>query len=129
MRMRVSLGVLVVAILSLVGITPAAAQSTAQQADTAIGEAQIAAYAKAYAAIASERDKAHAELALPRNKTDEIQRELRDKLKTQIEQILKANDLTQERFERITYVLSIDAERRRSFEQLLARLTPKPEGR
>jgi hypothetical protein len=126
MRMRVSLGVLVAAIVSFADITPAAAQSAAQQADTAIGETQIAAYAKAYAAIASERDKAHAEFALPRNKTDQIQRDLRERLQKQIEQILKANELTQERFERITYVLSIDGERRRIFEQSLARLTPKP---
>lgn len=129
MRMRVSLGVLVVAILGLSPITTAAAQSTAQRADTSLGEAQLAAYVKAYAAIASERDKAHVELALPRNKTDEIQRELREKLQKQIDQILKANDLTHERFERITYILSVDAELRRNFEQSLARLTPKPDDR
>ncbi|MGQ0642688.1 MAG: DUF4168 domain-containing protein [Gemmatimonadaceae bacterium] len=122
---RVSLAVLAALFLSLGSVTPAAAQAAPQRPDSALGEPQLTAYAKAFAAISAARDQAHANLALPRNKTDEMQRELREKLQKQIDQILKDQNLTHEQYARITYVISSDAAQRKSFEEIFARVAPK----
>jgi hypothetical protein len=124
--LRVSLGVLVALFSSLGAITPAAAQATAPRADSTVEDAQLTAYAKAFAAIAAARDRAHAELALPRNKTDQHQQELRDKLRQEVDRILQEQRLTPERYARITYVISSDAAQRKRFEEILARMTAKP---
>jgi len=130
MRMRrVSLGVLTAVLLSLGGVTSAAAQATEQKPDSVLSEAQLIAFAKAYVAIGVARDQMHAELALPRNKTNELQRELREKLQKQVEQILKEQNLTQEQFARITYAISTDPAQRKSFDAMLARLGTKPDAR
>jgi hypothetical protein len=117
--------VLLVGVLSLGSVTSVAAQANASP-DTAITEAQLAAYAKAHAAIAAARDSAHAHFALSRNKTDELQRELRDGLKKQIEQIVQAQGLTPDAYTRITFVISRDEGLRKRFEELLAAAAPKP---
>ncbi len=128
MRMRhASLAGLVFMVLSLGTVTPAAAQVQTQRPDTsAIDDDRLTAYAKAFAAIAVARDQAHAGLALPKSKTDATQKELREKLHKQIEQILREQGLSQEQYTRITYVISTDAEQRKRFEEILARLTAKP---
>jgi hypothetical protein len=127
--LRVSLGVLSYVLLSLGSVTSAAAQAGSLQPDSTLSEAQLTAYAKAFAAITVVRDQIHAELALPRNKTDETQRELREKLQKQVDQILKEQSLTQAQFVRITYVISSDTTQRRNFEAILARVAAKPDAR
>jgi hypothetical protein len=130
MRMlRVSLCALIGVLLSFGTVTAAAAQAGSQPPDSALSEAQLTAFAKAHAAIITAREQAHAELALPRNKTNELQRELRDKLQKRVDQILKENSLTQTQFARITYVISSDTAQRKSFEAILARLSGKQEAR
>lgn len=131
MLMRlVSLGGLVLVALSLGTITPSAVAAQEQRVDTlVIDEARLSAFAKAFAAIGLARDQAHAEMALPKNKTIEEQSELRDALATRIEKILRDNGLTREQYTHLTYVISTDPERRKTFDELVARLTPKPKDR
>jgi hypothetical protein len=126
---RVSLGGLFLIAFCLGGITPSRARAQDQKADTTIDEARLTAYAKAFAAIALARDSAHAAFALPRNKTNEVQRDLREKLHKEIDQILKAQGITAEQYAHITYVIATDENRRKSFEEILARLTAKPDAR
>ncbi|MEW5915796.1 MAG: DUF4168 domain-containing protein [Gemmatimonadota bacterium] len=127
MRMRPGLQrVLLIGILSLGSVTSVAAQAAAASLDSTVTEAQLTAYAKAYPGIAAARDSAHAHFALSRNKTDELQRELRDGLKKQIEQILQAQGLTQDAYTRITFVISRDEALRKRFDELLAAAAPKP---
>ncbi len=126
---RVSLGSLLLVALCLGGITPSSARAQEQKGDTTIDEARLVAYTKAFAAIAVARDSAHAALALPRNKTNELQRDLREKLHKEIEQILKAQGMTAEQYAHITYVIATDENRRKTFEEILARLRAKPDSR
>jgi hypothetical protein len=126
----VSLAGLVLVALSLGTITPRSMVAQEQRVDTlAIDEARLSAYAKAFTAIGLARDQAHAEMALPKNKTIEEQKELRDALHTRIEKILRDNSLTKEQYTQLTYVISTDPERRKAFEEIVARLTPKPQDR
>ena len=127
--MRVSLGGLFLIVFCFGAVTPRGASAQDQKADTVLNEARLTAYAKAFAAIAVVRDSAHAALALPRNKTDEIQRDLRDKLHKDIDQILKTQGITAEQYAQITYVIATDDSRRKSFEEILAKLTAKPDAR
>ena len=131
MLMRlVSLGGLVLVALSLGTITPSAVSAQEQRVDTlVIDEARLSAFAKAFTAIGLARDKAHAEMALPQNKTIEEQSELRDALATRIDKILRDHGLTKEQYTHLTYVVSTDPERRKAFDELVARLTPKPQDR
>lgn len=124
-----SLGSLLLVALCLGGITPSSARAQEQKGDTTIDEARLVAYTKAFAAIAVARDSAHAALALPRNKTNELQRDLREKLHKEIEQILKAQGMTAEQYAHITYVIATDENRRKTFEEILARLRAKPDSR
>lgn len=128
MLMRlVSLGGLFLVAFCCGAITPGRSLAQDQKADSTVDAATLTAYAKAYAAIALVRDSAHAAFALPKNKTDELQRELRDKLHQNIDQILKAQGITAEQYARITYVISTDDNRRKHFEEILARLGAKPD--
>jgi hypothetical protein len=127
---RVSLTGLVLVALSLGTVTPTPTAAQEQRVDTvAIDEARLTAYAKAYAAIGLVLEQAHADLALPKNKKIEVQKELRDALHGRIEKILRDNGLTQEQYAHVTYVISSEPERRKAFEDILARLTPKPPDR
>lgn len=125
-----SLAGLVLVALSLGTVTSTSAVAQQQRVDTmAIDDARLTAYTKAFAAIGLARDQAHADLALPKNKTIEVQKELRDTLHSRIEQILRENGLTQEQYARITHAISTEAHRRKAFDDILARLTPKPPDR
>lgn len=126
----VSLAGLILVALGLGTITPRSMAAQEQRIDTlAIDEARLSAYAKAFTAIGLARDQAHAEMALAKNKTIEEQNALREALHTRIEKILRDNGLTKDQYRHLTYVLSTDAERRKAFEDIVARLTPKPQTR
>jgi hypothetical protein len=98
-------------------VCPAQERSTVQ-----IGQEQLTTYAKAYLAIGQVRDQVQAELAQSKNKTPEAQQQLREKLRQQIGQILADNKMTEEQYRRITYVISIDPDQRKAFEEILAQL-------
>ncbi|MEO6445075.1 MAG: DUF4168 domain-containing protein [Gemmatimonadaceae bacterium] len=86
------------------------------------GVDSVAAYARAYSAIARIRDRAQGELAEPRNKKAEVQGELRGKVLAEIAQVLTAEGLTQAQYDHLTHAVSVDPEARRQFEAALAQL-------
>lgn len=100
-------------------VTPAA--STVPPA-TSLSDARLATYAKVFAEIGRVRDEVQAQLAAPANKTPELQRELRAGLATRIAELITAGGLTDREYERITYIVSTDDERRAAFDRMLAEL-------
>ena len=98
-----------------------------QTSAAAIGQDSLAAYVRAYAAIALIRDRMHNELADPKTKKGEVQEQVREKLRAQIAQVLKEQGLTESLYQQMTHAISVDAEQRKRFEQALAELTVKKE--
>ena len=94
-------------------------------ASTAVPEDQIARYAKAYTSIALLRDQVQAEFAEPKNTKDEPQRYLREKLRNGIARILLDLKLTDVQYERITFQVSTDPDRRKAFDDALAQLASR----
>lgn len=111
------------------GLVLAALPAGAQAAPARIPAERIEVFAKARLAIDSILDKAHAELAEPRNKKDEAMEQLREKLRTDIAAALAAHGLTREEFDRYTFVASTDTAQRRLLDEAVTRLsTRKPAG-
>lgn len=95
------------------------AQDASQQEVTA---EQLAIYTKAFAEIAQARDEIQAKLAAAPNKTVEAQEQLRESLKARSAEIIKAAGLTAEKYNRITWLISVDDELRKAFEEGLAKI-------
>jgi hypothetical protein len=114
-------------VLLLSVVTPAAGQDVRPPADS--GLEQLTRFARAFAAITAARDEAQAALALAGNKTLDSQRDERNKLKARIASIMREHGFTADDYARMTYVVSTDAARRKQFDELLARLAPKPDPR
>ncbi|MDA1082392.1 MAG: hypothetical protein O2973_12095 [Gemmatimonadetes bacterium] len=110
------------AILALAA-APARAQSGAAAALTT---EQIAVLAKTQVLIGAIHDSVDAQLAHPRNKKDENQTQLRDMLRTEIAAILKANDLTDEEYQRRTFIISSNGGARERFDSVVVVLTGAP---
>jgi hypothetical protein len=87
---------------------------------------EIAVLARAQVAVGIAHDSIDAELAKPRNKTPEAQQQLRDKLRAQIAEILHHAGLTQEDYDRRTYVVSTDPPARKTFDSVVVALTGAP---
>jgi hypothetical protein len=116
--------------LALVGSAARPTRVRAQGADTAAtGQEQIIAYARAHVAIARLRDAVNAELADPKNKKDEEQARVREKLRAGIARILEDHGFTRARFEQVTRLVSSDPARRREFDAAVARLAPAKDAR
>ena len=98
-----------------------------QTSAAAIGQDSLVAYVRAYAAIALIRDRMQNELADPKTKKGEVQEQVREKLRSQIAQVLKEQGLTETSYQHMTHAISIDAEQRKRFDQALAELTVKKE--
>jgi hypothetical protein len=113
-----------VVILALAAAAPVSAQQ--QQEPPAIDREVLTTFAKAYVAIAQVRDQIQAELAKTSNKTPEAQKQLRDRLREQIEHVLHAHELTEEEFQRRTYLISADNDQRKTFDEIIAQLTGQP---
>jgi hypothetical protein len=86
----------------------------------------IAAFVKVHVAVSNARDSMQAKLAAPRNKTLQMQRQLRDDLATQIAEILHHAGMTEADFQRKTYIVSSDAVSRAMFDTAVAKLTGIP---
>ncbi len=83
-------------------------------------------FAKVSIAIGATRDSAQAQLAMVKNKKDIFQQALRDKLAAQIDSILKLNQMTAAEYEHKNYVISTDAQTRKSFDELVSKITGVP---
>jgi hypothetical protein len=82
--------------------------------------------AKTQVAIARAHDSIQVQLAASRNKTAQAQRQLQDKLHSEVEEILHHSGLTQEQFQRETYIVSTDSAARRTFDAIVAEITGIP---
>ena len=91
-----------------------------------MGRDEIAALAKVQVAIAQARDSIQAQLAKAGNNKPEAQKHLQEKLRSEIEDILHHNGMTEEEFERKTYVVSTDANARKTFDSVLVAVTGVP---
>ena len=118
-------------VVATVAITPsmvhAQTQTAApQQSPSSVSRDEIAAFAKVHLAVALARDSIQLQLAQPGNKKPETQKQLQDKLQTQIAEILHHAGMTEQEFDRKTYLVSTDAQARLTFDTVIAQLTGQP---
>lgn len=106
--------------------TSAAAPPAPPQAATAMPREEIAAFAKVHLAVAQARDSIQLQLAQPGNKKPEAQKQLQEKLYAQVAEILHHAGMTQQEFDRKTYLVSTDAATRLAFDTVIAQLTGQP---
>jgi hypothetical protein len=111
--------------LSLASVSPAAAQQAAvpPAAAPAAVDPELASFAKAFVGVGLVRDEFEARLALARNKTVELQTEIRVEMKDKVNQAIRAAGLTPDAYRRIEYTITIDPARRAAFDQLLTELS------
>ena len=105
--------------LALAGCALVVTGMPARAQEPAVSQAQLGAYAGAYVAIGKLRDRFQAELAEAQNKKPEAQQQLRAQLRQEVANVLQQHSLTQEQFDRITWIISTDAAARRSFDRLI----------
>ena len=122
-----------IALVALCLAAPLTAQQPAGHADhapasgkTALTREQLLAVAKAQTTITAAQDSSNAKLAKAGNKTDQAQQELKDKFQARVAEILQANNLTMEQYERATYYISTDTATRRVFDSLVVAVTGAP---
>ena len=96
------------------------------QAGSAMSRDDIAAFARIHVAVGRARDSVQLQLAEPRNNTTGAQQQLRDQLRSKIDDILRHNGVTGQEFRRKTYVVSTDAAARRTFDSVVAQVTGVP---
>jgi hypothetical protein len=95
-------------------------------APAAMSHDEIVAFAKVEVAISKARDSAQAEMAQAKNTKPETQRQVQDKLKLQVSDILHHAGLSEADFQRKTYIVSTDSAARRTFDVAIATLTGVP---
>jgi hypothetical protein len=96
------------------------------QASPAMGSQDLLALAKVQTAIGAIRDSIQIQLALTRNKTVQAQAQLRESLATQIDDILHHSGMTEEEYQRKTFVISTTPDLRKTFDSVLVALTGVP---
>jgi hypothetical protein len=116
---------------AIVVVTPATTHAQAQaaapqQVAASTSREEITAFAKVHLAVAQARDSIQLQLAQPGNKKPETQKQLQDKLRTQVADILHHAGMTQQDFDRKTYLVSTDADARLTFDTVIAQLTGQP---
>jgi len=85
------------------------------------GEAQLKAYANAYLAMVTARDDFQRKMG---HSHEEQERDrLRQEFRERLAEILVEEEMTQEGYERMTLLVSMDAQQRELFEQILEELT------
>ncbi len=82
-------------------------------------------FVRTHVALQALRDRIQAEMAEPRNKKDEEQQALRDKLRTERARILKEHAMTEAQFARMTRWVSVDDSARKVFDALVAKAAGK----
>ena len=87
---------------------------------------EMVAYVKADIAISAARDSMQAQYAMVRNKKVEVLNSLREKLRLQIDSILKKAGMTQVDYDRKTYVVSTDNGARHLFDSVVVAVTGAP---
>lgn len=87
---------------------------------------EVKSLAAVQAAILIVLDSVDKELSQQKNKKNEMQAELREKMRTQVGAILAKNSLTDSAFQRRRFMVSTDLESRKMFDSTLAVLTGAP---
>jgi uncharacterized protein DUF4168 len=117
---------LLLSALTLVSLSLPGVLRAQQPTSAPIGKEQLTVYAKAYTAIAQVRDQIQAEMAAPRNKTNEGQTTLQQKQRDAIAKILQDHNISQEQYQRITYAISTNAELRKTLDDIMGIKPPTP---
>jgi hypothetical protein len=112
-------------VLAACATAPARAQMS-HDMGTSLSKDDITALAKLEVAIGAARDSAQAQLAMARNKTLSAQQELRDKLRTRVDELIRRSGMSQADYNRRTYIVSTDSTARRTFDVVVAQLTGVP---
>lgn len=123
---RAILRAIVVRAAVLAAFAVAAPRASRAQAPAQMGKEDLTAFAKVHLSIGQAHDSIDAQLAQPRNKTRDAQKQLQEKLGAQIEEILHHSGMTPEEYRRKTYAVSTDVELRKSFDGIIAQLTGVP---
>jgi hypothetical protein len=118
------------ALLLILCAAPLAAQQQAEHNHGAgkipLSREQLLAIAKAQTAITAAQDSSNARLAKSGNKTDMAQQELKEKFQARVAEILQANSLTMDQYQRGTFYVSTDTATRRVFDSLIVAVTGAP---
>jgi len=97
-----------------------------QASPSPLSKDEIVVYAKAELAISTARDSMQAQYAMLRNKKTEVLQSLREKLRLQIDSILKHAGMTQADYDRKTYLVSSDNSARHLFDSVVVAITGAP---
>jgi hypothetical protein len=111
-------------LLTFAIIAPASAR--AQGAPAQLSKDEIALLAKVQVAIDIAHDSMDLQFAMVGNKKPEVQEALKEKLRTQIAEILHHNGLTEAQYRRETFIVSTDTSLRRSYDGVIVQLTGAP---
>jgi hypothetical protein len=123
---RVSLTVVA---MTLALAAPCAAQNPPASQPSArprLAADEITAFAKLSVTLALARDSTQRQLAKPRNKTPQMQQQLRAQLAAETAEILHHAGVSEEEYHRKTYIVSTDSASRAIFDQTVAKLTGAP---
>jgi hypothetical protein len=111
-------------ILTAVGLLtfgfPAVARAQQQPAVPEIGEEKLTAFAKAFTKISVIRDEINNELGRTHDAQGKSQ--IREKLNQRIAATLQEHGLTAQEFQRLTFIISVDAKQREVFDKIVAGL-------
>ena len=87
---------------------------------------EMTALAKVQIAIGHATDSMQAQLAQARNKTNQMQAQLRESIRAQVEEILHHSGMTEAEYQRKTYLVSTDSTTRKAFDGLVAQISGVP---
>src|ERR1044071_7652344 len=102
------------------------AQTGAAQATAKLGRDEIATLARLQVQISALRDSTQAQLAKPANKKPEIQEQLQERLRSQIEEALHHAGMTEAQYERETLFISTDGDARKIYDSVTVVVTGAP---
>ncbi len=123
-RQALPLFLMLVAAAALALAMPGSARAQEQKADAQaeqITPDQLNEYAQAYVEISKVREEVDNELA--HTYKDEDKTKLRQKLTDQVDAIYKKHSLTPKEYERMTFVVSVDAAQRKAFQDLVTKIS------
>lgn len=106
--------------------TDAAKPASSGAATAILSKDDIVQLARVQHAINVAQDSSNAQLAKSGNKKIETQRQLQERKKAQVEEILHHNGLTDQEFKRRTFLVSVDTANRRVFDSVVIVLTGAP---
>jgi hypothetical protein len=113
-----------ITLLACAIIAPLSAR--AQGGPAELSKDEIALLAKVQVAIDIAHDSMDLQFAMVGNKKPEVQEALKEKLRTQIAEILHHNGLTEAQYRRETFIVSTDTSLRRSYDGVVVQLTGAP---